>query len=45
MCRVSKERALADICDMPSDTPSVLLQPVTSDKQWTPGQWLKTAES
>ena len=44
MCRVSKERALAGIRDMPPDTSSVLLQPPESDKPWTPGQWRKTTE-
>ena len=45
MCRVSKTRALADIQNMPVDTPSVLLEPSSSDKPWTPSQWRKTAES
>ena len=45
LCRVSKTRALADIQNMPADTPSVLLEPSSSDKPWTPSQWRKTFES
>ena len=45
MCRVSKERALADIRDMPPHTPSALLQSSGIDKPWTPWEWRKTAES
>ena len=43
---MSKERALADIGNMPLDTPSfTLLSLLGSDKPWTPGQWRKNAES